>query len=111
MMQDSDGPGSFLPPALQPLQHYYNRVMRQYQFYLDRSTPHPVYRWVATAGIFAMFTLRIVLAQGVSISDNRLLEHCAEHLEQWYIGLWTSPIPRTPMLTYQYSLARSCSRM
>ena len=70
MMQDSDVPGSSLPPALQPLQHYYNRVMRQYQFYLDRSTPHVAYRWITTASLFAIFGLRIVLAQGVSISDN-----------------------------------------
>lgn len=78
MMQDSDGPRSLLPPALQPLQHYYNRVMRQYQFYLDRSTPHIAYRWVATAGLFGVFALRIVLAQGVSISNYRLLERRAE---------------------------------
>ena len=41
--------------------------MRQYQFYLDRSTPHVAYRWIATAGLFALFALRIVLAQGVSV--------------------------------------------
>lgn len=70
MMQDSDGPGSSVPPALQPLQGYYHKVMRQYQFYLDRSTPHVAYRWTATAGLFTIFALRIVLAQGVSVSDN-----------------------------------------
>lgn len=85
--------------------------MRQYQFYLDRSTPHVAYRWVATAGLFAVFSLRIVLAQGVSISDHRLRERRAEQFEQWYIGLWPYPISRAPMLTCQHSSVRSRSRM
>ena len=95
-MQDSDVPGNFLPPALQPLQHYYNRFMRQYQFYLDRSTPHVAYRWVGTAGLFTIFGLRIVLAQGVSISDNRLLERRAEQTTSGTLVRGLIPFPGQP---------------
>jgi hypothetical protein len=40
------------------------RVQRQYQQILDRWTPYMLYRWLATAGLLALFFLRIVLAQG-----------------------------------------------
>ena len=39
---------------------------RQYQQLLDRWTPHTLNRWLATAGLLAVFFLRIVLSQGVS---------------------------------------------
>jgi len=39
-----------------------------YQTYLDRSVPHVLHRWLGTAGLVAIFLLRIVIAQGVSRS-------------------------------------------
>jgi hypothetical protein len=44
----------------------YARTQRQYQQVLDRWTPYMLYRWLSTAGLLAIFFLRIVLAQGVS---------------------------------------------
>ncbi|PKU77962.1 protein RER1B-like [Dendrobium catenatum] len=40
---------------------------RSFQFYLDRSTPHPVSRWLGTLGIVAIYSLRVYLIQGFYI--------------------------------------------
>ncbi|KAJ7106050.1 Rer1 family-domain-containing protein [Mycena crocata] len=49
---------------VQNLQGQYSRIARQYQQLLDRWTPHTLQRWLATAGLLAVFLLRIVLSQG-----------------------------------------------
>ncbi|KZF22758.1 RER1 protein [Xylona heveae TC161] len=41
-----------------------SRFARQYQNYLDKSTPHTKYRWAGTGVLLLVFMLRIVLAQG-----------------------------------------------
>ncbi|KAG8759794.1 hypothetical protein FRC14_004968 [Serendipita sp. 396] len=62
-MMDSD-PDANLPPLVQQAQDQYRKYSRQYQYYLDRTTPHVVQRWLATGGIFALFMLRVIIAQG-----------------------------------------------
>lgn len=57
---------SSVPPAFQPIVAHYTRLSRQYQALLDRSAPHIVQRWLSTAGLVALFVLRIVVSQGVS---------------------------------------------
>ncbi|KAJ5731851.1 hypothetical protein N7493_003332 [Penicillium malachiteum] len=47
-----------------------SKLTRQYQAYLDASTPYTTYRWVGSGVLLLMFFLRIVLAQG------------------WYIGTY-----------------------
>jgi len=41
-----------------------NKLFRQYQTYLDKSTPYVTYRWSATGALLVLFFLRIVVAQG-----------------------------------------------
>ncbi|KAH6661094.1 retrieval of early ER protein Rer1 [Truncatella angustata] len=41
-----------------------SKIQRQYQAYLDKSTPFVTYRWVGTASFLLIFFLRIFLAQG-----------------------------------------------
>ncbi|KAF8583822.1 retrieval of early ER protein Rer1 [Ramaria rubella] len=55
---------SSTPAFLQPAVAYYTRLTRQYQALLDRSAPHILQRWLSTAGIVAVFVVRIVFAQG-----------------------------------------------
>lgn len=55
---------SSIPDALQPLVTKYKQYTRLYQNYLDRSAPHALYRWLATAGLVCLFLLRVVLSQG-----------------------------------------------
>ncbi|OAL74552.1 hypothetical protein A7D00_0144 [Trichophyton violaceum] len=41
-----------------------SKLRRQYQAYLDASTPYTMYRWIGTGVMLLLFFLRIVLAQG-----------------------------------------------
>lgn len=77
MMSSDDPPsarlnGSFepepssLPAFLQPLTSKYDKYTRQYQALLDRTAPHSLQRWLTTAGLVAVFLLRIVFSHGVS---------------------------------------------
>ena len=65
MMNASDNAPSDTP--FQPLSSQYAKAKRQYQQWLDKVTPFVLYRWLGTAGLLAVFMLRIVLAQGVSL--------------------------------------------
>ncbi|OSX61519.1 hypothetical protein POSPLADRAFT_1040094 [Postia placenta MAD-698-R-SB12] len=57
MMSSSEPGGSSVTGQL-------SHAQRQYQQLLDRITPFVLYRWVGTAGLLAVFGLRIVFAQG-----------------------------------------------
>jgi len=41
-----------------------NKLQRQYQALLDRSTPYVLYRWLGTAAFLVIFFLRVFIAQG-----------------------------------------------
>jgi len=58
---DSDEPQS---TPIQNIQATYAKIQRQYQQTLDRWTPHVLNRWLGSAGLLAVFLLRIVIAQG-----------------------------------------------
>lgn len=62
----SDSGSGLEPSPVQNLQAQYAKIQRLYQQTLDRWTPHMLNRWLASAGLLALFLLRIVLAQGVS---------------------------------------------
>lgn len=64
-MMDSD-PDANLPPLVQQAQDQYRKYARQYQTYLDRTTPHIVQRWAGTAGVYLLFLMRVAIGQGVS---------------------------------------------
>ncbi|KAJ0971670.1 hypothetical protein J5N97_019629 [Dioscorea zingiberensis] len=40
---------------------------RKFQYYLDRSTPHPIGRWLGTAAVAAIYVLRVYFVQGFYI--------------------------------------------
>lgn len=67
------GGGSSYPPPLQPLEVHITKWQRKYQQTLDRLTPHVYQRWAGTAGLIALFLLRIVFSQGVSSFVEGLL--------------------------------------
>ncbi|KDR75701.1 hypothetical protein GALMADRAFT_248338 [Galerina marginata CBS 339.88] len=60
----SDSGSGIEPTPIQNVSAQYSKIQRQYQQILDRWTPHMLYRWLASAGLLALFLLRIVLAQG-----------------------------------------------
>lgn len=62
-MMDSD-PDSNLPPLVQQAQDQYRKYARQYQFYLDKTTPHVTQRWLGIGGLYVIFMLRVVISEG-----------------------------------------------
>jgi len=58
---DSDEPQS---TPIENIRATYTKILRQYQQTLDRWTPHVLNRWLGTAGLLAVFMLRVVIAQG-----------------------------------------------
>jgi hypothetical protein len=64
MMSDSDA--GLEPSPVQNISAQYTKLKRYHQQILDRWTPHILQRWLATAGLLAVFMLRILIAQGVS---------------------------------------------
>ncbi|KAL5483171.1 hypothetical protein ACEPAI_8400 [Sanghuangporus weigelae] len=69
MMSDSDtSTRSIDLGPLQPLKTHYTRITRQYRALLDRAAPHLMYRWFGTAGLVAVFMLRIIFSQGFVVS-------------------------------------------
>ena len=50
-----------------PLAKWRNDFSRAFQYYLDRSTPHPVQRWLGTLAVAAIYVLRVYYVQGFYI--------------------------------------------
>ena len=59
-----DGLGSSAPPQIQQFLAHTNRLQQRYQAFLDSTTPYPLHRWAATAGLLFLFMLRIIFSQG-----------------------------------------------
>lgn len=62
-MEGVGGNGASAAGALDQWRH----ASRLFQFYLDKSTPHTVYRWIGTAVIFCLYALRVFYIQGFYI--------------------------------------------
>ncbi|KAK8943398.1 Protein RER1B [Platanthera guangdongensis] len=63
-MEGAAGGDDGLPSALAK---WKSNFSRSFQHYLDRSTPHPVGRWLGTLGVLAIYSLRVYLIQGFYI--------------------------------------------
>ncbi|KAJ4842085.1 Protein rer1b [Turnera subulata] len=50
-----------------PIAKWRNDFSRAFQYYLDRSTPHPMERWIGTAVAAAIYVLRVYFVQGFYI--------------------------------------------
>ncbi|KAG6488051.1 hypothetical protein ZIOFF_056809 [Zingiber officinale] len=55
------------PTASFPLAKWRSDFSRAFQYYLDKSTPHATERWIGTAGVAAIYCLRVYLLQGFYI--------------------------------------------
>ncbi|PKA49322.1 Protein RER1B [Apostasia shenzhenica] len=64
-MEGTSGEGG--APASVPLAKWKNDFSRKFQYYLDRSTPHPVERWLGSLAVAAVYVLRVYLVQGFYI--------------------------------------------
>ncbi|KAG6813518.1 hypothetical protein H0H92_010223 [Tricholoma furcatifolium] len=74
-MSSSDAAFSGSGAESSPVQNIsaaYTKVQRQYQQVLDRWTPHVLQRWLSTAGLLALFFIRILFAQGWYIDAHAI---------------------------------------
>ncbi|CAL5329064.1 unnamed protein product [Camellia sinensis] len=53
--------------AAAPLNQWRHDAWKLFQFYLDKTTPHAVYRWVGTAILTFIYALRVFYVQGFYI--------------------------------------------
>ncbi|KAK2994154.1 hypothetical protein RJ640_020959 [Escallonia rubra] len=63
-MEGASGEGS---ASVAPLAKWRNDFSRAFQYYLDRSTPHHVQRWLGTLAAGAIYVLRVYYVQGFYI--------------------------------------------
>lgn len=54
-------------PASSPFLHFRAQLDRKFQYYLDKSTPHPVARWLGSIFVAAIYCLRVYFLQGFYI--------------------------------------------
>ncbi|KAG0459986.1 hypothetical protein HPP92_023114 [Vanilla planifolia] len=62
-----DGPSGDNAGAFVALAKWKSDFSRSFQYYLDRSTPHPVERWLGTLVFALIYLLRVYLLQGFYI--------------------------------------------
>ncbi|KAJ4962293.1 hypothetical protein NE237_022232 [Protea cynaroides] len=62
-----EGIGGDAAAAAAPLAKWRSDFSKTFQFYLDRSTPHPVQRWLGTLAVAAIYVLRVYYIQGFYI--------------------------------------------
>lgn len=58
--------------AASPVSQRAHEAWRMYQYYLDKTTPHSVYRWIGTLVIAAIYCLRVYYIQGFYIISYAL---------------------------------------
>jgi len=62
-----EGVGGDDASQMTPLAKWRNDFSRMFQYYLDRSTPHPVQRWLGTLAAAVIYVLRVYSIQGFYI--------------------------------------------
>ncbi|KAH9758767.1 protein RER1 [Citrus sinensis] len=62
-----EGPGADAASAVAPIAKWRSDFSRMFQYYLDRSTPHPLQRWIGTLAAALIYLLRVYCVQGFYI--------------------------------------------
>lgn len=67
-----EGVGGDAASLASPVQQRANEAWRLYQYYLDKTTPHAVNRWIGTLVIAGIYCLRVFYVQGFYIISYAL---------------------------------------
>lgn len=62
-----EGIGADGASAATQMSQWRHDIWKLYQYYLDKTTPHPVHRWIGTLALVLLYTLRVYYAQGFYI--------------------------------------------
>ncbi|CAK9134083.1 unnamed protein product [Ilex paraguariensis] len=61
------GGGATGGTATESVNQWMHKMSRLFQFYLDKTTPHAVYRWIGTFVLASIYALRVFYIQGFYI--------------------------------------------
>ena len=59
-----NGIGGDNATANSPVAKWRDDFSKAFQYYLDRSTPHTLYRWLGTLAVALIYVLRVYIVQG-----------------------------------------------
>lgn len=62
-----EGAGGSSAPAAAPVGPEVPQLVKLFQYYLDKSTPHTTYRWIGTLVFASLYALRVYYVQGFYI--------------------------------------------
>ncbi|KAI9127930.1 hypothetical protein K1719_000923 [Acacia pycnantha] len=62
-----EGAGGSSASAAAPVSSEVPNLVRLFQYYLDKSTPHATYRWIGTLVLASIYALRVYYVQGFYI--------------------------------------------
>lgn len=63
-MEGVGGDAALTAAALNQRRHEFSKL---FQFYLDKTTPHALYRWIGTFAFASLYALRVFYVQGFYI--------------------------------------------
>lgn len=63
-MEGVGGDGPLTASALNQRRHEFSKI---FQYYLDKTTPHALYRWIGTFALACIYALRVYYVQGFFI--------------------------------------------
>lgn len=66
-MEGVGGDSGAAAAAAAPVNQWVNDVSRIFQYYLDKSTPYTMYRWIGTAVLLVIYAVRVYYVQGFYI--------------------------------------------
>ena len=67
-----EGAGTDAASTVAPIVQWRNDFSRAFQYYLDRSTPHPVQRWLGTLAAATIYVLRVYYVRGFYVVSYAL---------------------------------------
>ncbi|KAJ8763368.1 hypothetical protein K2173_002251 [Erythroxylum novogranatense] len=62
-----EGVGGGSDSVASPVAQWGHDAWRMYQYYLDKTTPHTLYRWIGTLVVMAIYSMRVYYVQGFYI--------------------------------------------
>ena len=75
---------------------FFESMSRKFQYLLDRSSPHPLLRWIIFFGIVSLYTLRVYLVNGWYIVTYGL----GIYVLNQFIGFLTPQVCNFKILIY-----------
>ena len=64
LMEGGETESDVQSSVVEPVGQWRDEFLRAFQYYLDRSIPHTLHRWLGTLGVAAIYVLRVYCVRG-----------------------------------------------